>query len=186
MGPDDAPLVWIDLEMTGLDPESCHVLEMATIVTDSALEQRIDGPELVIHQSDAVLAEMNEWCVQHHGASGLTRRVRESDVSLARAQELTLEFLRAHVPAGRAPLCGNSVELDKAFIERHMPELAAFFNPQTIDVTAIKELARRWYPDVPGFAKNDTHRALEDIVESIEELRFYRRHLFRDPAGARP
>jgi oligoribonuclease len=172
-------LVWIDLEMTGLEPEACHILEIATIVTDSTLERRVHGPELVIHQSEEVLAEMNPWCVEHHGQSGLTQRVRDSKIPLAEAEAQTVAFLREHCPVGRSPLCGNSVGLDKAFIDRHMPALSAFLGPQVVDVTAIKELARRWYPNTPLFPKNDTHRALDDIVESIEELRFYREHLFR-------
>jgi oligoribonuclease len=175
------PLVWIDLEMTGLEPDSCHILEIATIVTDGTLEHRIDGPELVIHHDEDVLAGMNPWCVEHHGQSGLTQRVRESRISLAEAEAQTVAFLREHAPIGRSPLCGNSVELDKAFIDRHMPALSAFLGPHTIDVTALKELARRWYPDVPPFPKNDTHRALDDIVESIGELRFYKTHLFQEP-----
>jgi oligoribonuclease len=178
MGHASPPLVWIDLEMTGLEPEHCHILEIATIVTDAALAVLGNGPEIVVHHPETVLEEMNPWCVDHHGKSGLTQRVRESKISLAEAEAQTIEFLRAHTQPGRSPLCGNSVELDKTFIDAYMPALSAFLNQQTIDVTAIKELARRWYPDTPPFPKSDTHRALDDIVESIEELRYYREHLF--------
>jgi oligoribonuclease len=169
--------------MTGLYPESCHILEIATIVTDGDLETLGRGPELVVHQSEEVLAGMNAWCIEHHGASGLTQRVRESEVSLADAERMTIDFLRQHTEPGTSPLCGNSIELDRAFIDRHMPALSAFLLAHTIDVTGLKELARRWYPDTPAFAKSDTHRALEDILESIEELRFYRENLFRTQRG---
>ncbi len=176
-------LVWIDLEMTGLEPDECHILEIATIVTDGELELIARGPELVVHQSRAVMAGMNPWCVDHHGRSGLTQRVLESDISLAEAERLTVDFLSQHAQPGLPPLCGNSVELDKAFIDQHMPILAAFLHSQTIDVTAIKELARRWYPDTPPFPKNDTHRALDDILESIGELRYYKQEIFRSELG---
>jgi oligoribonuclease len=173
-----APLVWIDLEMTGLDPETCTILEIATIVTDPDLVELARGPELVVHHPDDVLEGMNAWCIEHHGQSGLTRRVRESEISLAEAESRTLAFLREHMLPGEGILCGNSVDLDLAFLVRHMPELVAHLRPGTIDVTTLKELARRWYPAVPAFQKGDAHRALEDIVESVAELRFYREHLF--------
>jgi oligoribonuclease len=184
--PSSAPLVWIDLEMTGLSPETCTILEVATIVTDSDLRVIARGPEIVVHHGEDVLAAMNPWCIEHHGKSGLTGRVRESTISLREAERLTLAFLRAHTEPGASPLCGNSVDLDRAFIDRHMLGLSAFLRGQTVDVTSFKELVRRWYPGTPAFEKNDTHRALDDILESIEELRFYRGAVMRTTTEARP
>lgn len=174
-------LVWIDLEMTGLDPRADHVLEIATVVTDAQLEIVATGPELVVHQPEAVLAAMNPWCVEHHQASGLTERVRSSPVGLATAEAMTLDFLRTQCAPGSAPLAGNSIHMDRFFIKFHMPALEAFLHYRNVDVTTIKELARRWCPEVVEAAprKADSHRALEDILESIAELRFYRERLFR-------
>lgn len=173
------PWVWIDLEMTGLDPGTCAVLEIASIVTTADLEIVEEGPDLVIHQPDVVLASMSPWCIEHHGASGLTEASRASDVSLREAEEQTLEVLRRHCPEGKSPLCGNSIALDWRFLRVHMPELWGFLDYRLIDVTTIKELARRWYPDAPQPKKAGGHRALADIRESIEELRLYRDALFR-------
>jgi len=170
------------MEMTGLEPAECTILEMASVVTTSELVVVAQGPHLVIHHDDAVLGAMSDWCKQHHGASGLTKASRESQVSLRDAEEQTLAFLREHTAAGASPLCGNSVDLDHRFIEHHMPELAAFLQDRVIDVTALKELARRWAPGQKPPPKKDTHRALEDILESIEELRFYKNHFFRKVA----
>ncbi|MCA9653252.1 MAG: oligoribonuclease [Myxococcales bacterium] len=180
-----APLVWIDMEMTGLDPRECTVLEIATVVTDAELEVLATGPHYVVHHDDEVLAAMSEWCIEHHGASGLTDAVRASTISLAQAEADTLEFLRQHTEEGLSMVCGNSVDLDRRFIQAHMPRLDAFLHWQIIDVTTIKELARRWYPDAEAPPKANTHRALDDILESIAELRYYRDHLFapRDPQG---
>lgn len=173
------PLVWIDLEMTGLEPESHHILEIATIVTDENLEIVAEGPDLVVHQPEEVLAAMNPWCVEHHGQSGLTQAVRESKISSAEAEEQTLEFLREHTTEGASPLCGNSVWKDRLFLMRRMPRVDTFLHYRIIDVTSIKVLAHRWYPDAAPPAKGDGHRALADIRESIAELRYYRSHVFR-------
>ncbi len=176
-------LVWIDLEMTGLDPRRDHLLEMATLVTDGRLEVVATGPEIVIHQPEEVLAGMNEWSREHHAASGLLDRVRASTVSVADAEEQTLAFLRQHCPPGSAPLAGNSIHMDRFFLKFHMPALEGFLHYRNVDVTTVKELARRWAPDVFAGAprKADSHRALEDIRESIAELAHYRAALFRLP-----
>jgi oligoribonuclease len=181
--PMSASLIWLDMEMTGLDPENDHVLELATIVTTAELEIVAEGPDLVVHQSDALLDSMSAWCIEHHGASGLTAAVRASSVSLAAAEQQTLEFLRKHCEAGKLPLCGNTIGQDRRFLVRHMPELERFFHYRSVDVSTIKELARRWYPSLPSFAKGQTHRALDDIRESIAELRYYRSTVFVPKAG---
>ncbi len=173
------PLVWIDLEMSGLDPDTCEILEIATIVTDGELEIVAEGPDIVIHQADAVLDRMDAWCTRQHGHSGLTAQVQASTIALAEAEARTLEFLRAHCPAGKSPLCGNSIGHDRRFIVRYMPALASFLHYRSVDVSSVKELARRWYPDLPVHPKGETHRALDDIRESIAELRHYRQHIFR-------
>jgi oligoribonuclease len=174
-----APLVWIDLEMTGLDPDTCHILEIATVVTDASLRVVAEGPDLVVHQPESALAGMNAWCVEHHSRSGLTDAVRASSTTLADAEHETLSFLRQHTVEGTSPVCGNSIWKDRLFIARHMPTLHAFLHYRIIDVTSVKELVRRWYADVAAPAKQDTHRALRDIHESIAELRYYRDHVFR-------
>ncbi|MFV8751800.1 oligoribonuclease [Nannocystaceae bacterium ST9] len=173
-----APLIWLDMEMTGLDPEADHVLEIATLITDAELEPIAEGPDLVVHQNDAVLEGMGEWCREHHGASGLTAAVRASTISLAEAEARTLEFLRRHCASGTAPLCGNTIGQDRRFLVRHMPELERFFHYRSVDVSTLKELVRRWYPSLPGFGKGEAHRALDDIRESVAELRYYRSHVF--------
>lgn len=177
--PETNRLVWIDMEMSGLDPESCKILEIATIVTDIDLEIVEVGPVIAVHQSEEVLAAMDEWNTTHHTASGLVERVRSSDVDERAAQEATLEFVREHVEERGSPLCGNSIWQDRRFIAKGMPRLDAYLHYRNIDVSSIKELARRWYPGLEPFAKNKAHTALEDIKESIAELRYYRRHLFR-------
>jgi len=169
----------MDLEMSGLDPDRCAILEIATIVTDADLVVIAEGPDLVIHQDDAVLDAMDEWCTKHHGDSGLTAQVKASTVSLAEAERLTLEFVTAHTTARASPLCGNTIWQDRRFLLKHMPQLEAWLHYRLVDVSTIKELARRWYPDVKAPSKSDSHRALDDIRESIAELRFYREHLFR-------
>jgi len=173
------PLIWIDLEMTGLDPETCRILEIATIVTDGQLNEIAAGPDLVVHQPDELLDAMNSWCVRQHGESGLTKAVRESTLSLEAAEERTIAFLAQHTKPGASPLCGNSVGQDRKFIDRYMPKLANFLHYRTVDVSSVKELVKRWYPPLPPFTKKGNHRALEDIRDSIAELRFYREHVFK-------
>lgn len=173
------PLVWIDLEMSGLDPDACQILEIATLITDGNLELIAEGPDIVIHQQGHVLDAMDAWCTQQHGNSGLTAGVRASTVSLAEAEARTLEFVRRHCPPGKSPLCGNSIGHDRRFLIKHMPQLAGFLHYRSVDVSSVKELARRWYPDLAPPRKGETHRALDDIRESIAELRHYREHIFR-------
>lgn len=171
-------LIWIDLEMTGLSPEDDCIIEMATIVTDGGLEIVAEGPVIAIHQSDERLARMDEWNTRQHGSSGLTQRVRDSQVGEADAERQTLEFLASHAVAGASPMCGNSICQDRRFLARHMPRLERFFHYRNLDVSTVKELARRWSPDIAaGFVKEGAHLALADIRESIRELRHYREHL---------
>lgn len=173
------PLVWMDLEMSGLDPDTCQILEIATLITDGDLNIVAEGPDIVVHQPDAVLDAMDAWCTQQHGNSGLTAQVKASTVSLAEAEARTLEFLRAHCPPGKSPLCGNSIGHDRRFLLRYMPQVSGFLHYRIVDVSSIKELARRWYPSLSAPRKGETHRALDDIRESIAELRFYRERVFR-------
>jgi oligoribonuclease len=173
-------LVWIDLEMTGLDPLSDHVIEIATIVTDSALNVLAEGPVIAIHQPESVLAGLDEWNRNTHGASGLLDRVRASTVTAADAEARTLAFLEQHAETGSSPMCGNSICQDRRFLAREMPALEKFFHYRNLDVSTVKELARRWAPDVlAGVRKSSTHAALDDVRESIEELAHYRRVFFR-------
>ncbi|NVJ68322.1 MAG: oligoribonuclease [Gammaproteobacteria bacterium] len=170
-------LIWVDLEMTGLDPETDKVIEIASIVTDKDLNILAEGPVLAIHQSDEVLANMNQWCIEQHGKSGLTERVRQSDIDEETACELTLDFLREWVPEGKSPMCGNSICQDRRFMVKHMPSLEAFFHYRHLDVSTLKELAVRWKPQIlKKFTKQATHLALDDIRESIAECVFYREH----------
>lgn len=176
----DLNLVWMDLEMTGLNPDRDTIIEIATIVTDAQLEVLAEGPVFAIHQSDSVLASMDAWNSEHHGASGLTARVQASEFDLARAERLTLEFVRQFTRERTSPLCGNSIWQDRRFLARYMPTLESYLHYRIIDVSSIKELARRWYPGPSSMPeKKKTHLALDDVRESIEELRFYRRTLFR-------
>ena len=178
-GPD--VLVWLDMEMTGLDPDRERVIEIATIITDGQLNELGVGPELVIHQPEEVLAAMDDWNKTHHGASGLIERVKSSTVSEAQAEEQTIAFINQHVPAKERPvLAGNSIHQDRRFIRRYMPALEKRLHYRMVDVSTIKELARRWFPSLISKqkAKKETHRALDDIRESIEELRFYKQHVF--------
>jgi len=173
-------LVWLDLEMTGLDIETDLILEIATIVTDADLNILAEGPDLVIHQSDTVLEEMNEWCVKQHGQSGLTAAVKASRVTEAAAETQTLQFLSQYVEEGKSPLCGNSIGQDRRFLEKFMPKLSRFVHYRNIDVSTVKELARRWRPEVlVDKDKSSAHRSLADIRESIAELQHYRDSFFR-------
>lgn len=168
-------LVWIDLEMTGLDPLRDHVIEIATIVTDSQLNVVAEGPVIAIHQPDSVLARMDEWNRTTHGASGLLDRVRASTEDVVSAETRTLEFLREHAVPGASPMCGNSICQDRRFLAREMPSLEKYFHYRNLDVSTVKELARRWAPSVlAGVQKTATHLALDDIRESIAELRHYK------------
>lgn len=177
-----SPLVWMDLEMTGLDPEADSIIEIATIVTDGELETIAEGPVYAIAQPESLLAGMDDWNTTHHGASGLLERVRKNSVDIKEAEALTLRFLEQHVEAGKAPLCGNTIWQDRRFLARHMPELENFFHYRLIDVSSIKELARRWRPEMlTGFSKKNEHLALADIRESIAELKFYRENFFDLP-----
>ncbi|WP_417526825.1 oligoribonuclease [Marinomonas shanghaiensis] len=172
-------LVWIDLEMTGLDPETDTIIEIATVVTDKYLNVLAKGPNLAIHQDKAVMDAMDEWCTKHHGDSGLTARVLSSMISMEQAEEETIKFLANYVPAGKSPICGNSVGQDRRFLYRYMPKLEAFFHYRYLDVSTVKELAKRWKPEaLEGFSKSGSHLALDDILESIGELKHYRKTMF--------
>ena len=172
-------LIWIDLEMTGLEPERDVIIEIATLVTDEQLNILAEGPVLAIHQSESVLAGMDEWNQTHHSASGLLERVRTSSHKMNDAEQLTLDFLKTWSDKRSSPMCGNSICQDRRFLARHMPNLEAFFHYRNLDVSTIKELARRWYPAVPKFEKAGAHRALDDIRASLDELRYYRETILR-------
>lgn len=175
--PDPQALIWIDLEMTGLKPESDRIIEVATIVTDGKLNILAEGPVLAVHQPDAVLDAMDDWNKRTHAGTGLLARVRASTIDEREAERLTLEFLGKYVPKNRSPMCGNSICQDRRFLARLMPELEGWFHYRNLDVSTVKELASRWRPDVAGkLIKKNTHRALDDIRESIDELRYYRDH----------
>lgn len=168
-------LIWIDLEMTGLDPDNDVIIEIATVVTDADLNMLAEGPVFAVHQSDDTLAQMDEWCTTQHGKSGLTDRVRNSSTSEAQAEQTTIEFLEKWVDKSASPMCGNSICQDRRFLYRYMPKLEEFFHYRNLDVSTLKELARRWNPDaLKGFKKSATHLALDDIRESIAELKHYR------------
>ncbi len=168
-------LIWIDLEMTGLDPERERIIEIATVVTDADLNLLEEGPSLVIHQEDALLDAMDDWNTRQHGGSGLTQRVRDSQISEAEAMAETLDFLHRWVPAGQSPMCGNSIGQDRRFLVRYMPQLADFFHYRNLDVSTLKELVRRWKPELEaGFTKKGSHLAMDDIHDSIAELSYYR------------
>lgn len=173
-------LIWIDLEMTGLDTDNDVIIEIATVVTNSDLEILAEGPVYAIHQSNGVLEGMDEWNTRQHGNSGLTRRVQESTITLARAEVDTIEFLQQWVPKGKSPMCGNSICQDRRFLARGMPTLERYFHYRNLDVSTIKELARRWRPEVAeGVKKQGAHLALDDIKDSIAELEHYRKTFFK-------
>ena len=183
MAKDPHALVWLDLETTGIDDRLSAILEIATIVTDGELNVIEEGPNLVIHQPDHVLSSMDPWCVKQHGSSGLTEASRRSKVSLSGAEKATLAFVRRRCLRGRAPLCGNSIAFDRRFLIHQMPHLNAYLNYRNVDVSTLTELIARWYPkDFEAVEKESTHRALGDIRESIEELRRYRRAVFKEPS----
>ena len=180
-------LIWIDLEMTGLKPDSDSIIEIATVVTDKDLAVLADGPVIAIHQPEEVLARMDDWNQRQHGSSGLLARVRASRVTVAEAEQRTLEFLGPLVNGGSSPMCGNSICQDRRFLARCMPDLERFFHYRNLDVSTLKELARRWAPGVAdSFAKQGTHLAHADIHESIRELRHYRAKLFAPAYGGTP
>jgi oligoribonuclease len=180
MAADAENLIWIDLEMTGLEPETDRIIEIATLVTDKELNIVGEGPVIAIHQSDAVLAAMDDWNQQHHGESGLIARVQASHYSEHDAIRETIAFLQQYVPQGVSPMCGNSIGQDRRFLNKYMPELENYFHYRNLDVSTIKELVRRWQPEImKDFKKQNTHQALQDIQESIAELKFYRERVFK-------
>lgn len=180
MALDAENLIWIDLEMTGLDPDNDVIIEIATVITDKHLEILAEGPVMAVHQPNSVLEAMDDWNRQHHGASGLIERVKTSPYSAAEAETITLDFLQQWLPQRTSPICGNSICQDRRFLYRHMPKLEAYFHYRNLDVSTVKELAGRWAPQVrDSFTKKASHRALDDIIESIEELKHYRQHFFK-------
>lgn len=173
-------LIWIDMEMTGLEPDTDRVIEIATLITDAQLNILAEGPVLAVHQSDTVLAGMDEWNQRTHGESGLVARVRASKSDEADAEQQTLDFLRQYANPGSSPMCGNSVHQDRRFLVKYMPTLESFFHYRNLDVSTVKELARRWRPELlEGFSKTSSHQALDDIRDSVSELQYYRKHFFQ-------
>ncbi|KAL6763974.1 ribonuclease H-like domain-containing protein [Haematococcus lacustris] len=182
------PLVWVDLEMTGLDIEKDTIIEIAVIITDGDLKEEAVGPALAIHASEEVLAGMNEWCIEHHGQSGLTQRVRDSAVTMQQAEEQVMAFIQQYVSeAGTAQMAGNSVHVDRMFLNKHMPTLVSFLSYRIVDVSSVKELARRWFPKEYRQAprKKLAHTALSDIKESLAELRYYRKAVFKSGGSSK-
>jgi oligoribonuclease len=171
-------LVWMDLEMSGLDPEENTILEIATLITDFNLEVVAEGPVIAIHQTDRLLESMDEWNTNCHKGTGLTERVRQSTVNMRAAEVMTLDFVREHITAGVSPLCGNTIWQDRRFLIKYMPELESYFHYRNIDVSSFKEIYTRWYPGLPMFKKQKVHSAMKDIRESIEELKYYRARIF--------
>lgn len=175
----DQNLIWIDLEMTGLDPETHKIIEIATVVTDPQLNVLAEGPVLAIYQPEAELAKMDDWCTTTHTNSGLVERIRQSTITEAQAVAQTIAFLELWVPKGVSPICGNSIGQDRRFLYKHMPMLEQYFHYRYLDVSTLKELTRRWKPELlDGFSKQGSHLALDDIHDSIAELRYYREHIF--------
>lgn len=178
--PNEFNLIWVDMEMTGLNPDTDRIIEVAIVVTDSNLNILGEGPVLAIHQSDEILDGMDAWNKGTHGRSGLIDRVKASTVTEVEAEKVLIDFLRKYVPNGKSPMCGNSICQDRRFMARGMPKLEDFFHYRNLDVSTLKELCRRWKPElVNGFKKHQKHTALADIIESIEELRYYREHFIR-------
>jgi oligoribonuclease len=178
--PNEFNLVWIDMEMTGLDPDNDRIIEVAAVVTDANLNVLAEGPVIAVHQSDATLDKMDNWNKGTHGRSGLIDRVKASTIDEAQAEEQLIAFLKQWVPANKSPMCGNSICQDRRFMARGMPKLEAFFHYRNLDVSTLKELCRRWKPELAsGFKKAQKHTALADIIESIEELRYYREHFIK-------
>ena len=176
---DPLNLIWIDLEMTGLDPTEDVIIEIATVVTDKDLNTLAEGPVIAIHQTDQFLDGMDEWNTNQHGKSGLTARVRSSEIDTANAEQQTIQFLSQWLDPGVSPMCGNSICQDRRFLARYMPELEKFFHYRNLDVSSVKEIARRWRPEIPkSFRKNASHLALDDVYDSIAELAHYREHFF--------
>ncbi|MBM4208428.1 MAG: oligoribonuclease [Gammaproteobacteria bacterium] len=181
---DTQHLIWLDLEMTGLNPDTDRIIEIATIVTDKNLNILAEGPVLAVHQPDSVIAAMDDWNQHHHGQSGLINRVRASEISEQNAEMMTIEFLKNWVPERTSPLCGNTIGQDRRFLVKYMPKLEAYFHYRSIDVSTVKELAARWAPDIiNGFKKENKHEALADIRESIAELSYYREHFINYKAN---
>ncbi|HEY6774320.1 MAG TPA: oligoribonuclease [Oxalicibacterium sp.] len=179
--PNEFNLIWVDMEMTGLDPDKDRIIEVAVVVTDSQLNILGEGPVLAIHQSDEILDGMDAWNKGTHGRSGLIDRVKASTVTEAEAETVLIEFLKQYVPAGKSPMCGNTICQDRRFMARGMSKLETFFHYRNLDVSTLKELCRRWKPElVNGFKKHQKHTALADILESIEELRYYREHFIKE------
>lgn len=170
-------LIWVDLEMTGLDPQRDEIIEIATIVTDAQLDILAEGPVIAIHQPDSVIATLDAWNRHHHGRSGLIERVRNTRTTIVAAESDTLAFVKTHVESGKSPMCGNTICQDRRFLARQMPTLEKFFHYRNLDVSTLKELVRRWYPD-ERYEKRSTHQALHDIRDSIAELRHYRERIF--------
>ncbi len=180
MTQDASNLIWIDLEMTGLDPDTDLIIEIATIITDKNLNILAEGPVLAVHQPDSAIVAMDDWNQKHHGQSGLIERIKASKINDAEAEKQTIEFLQKWVPANTSPICGNSICQDRRFLYRYMPELEAYFHYRNLDVSTLKELAARWAPKLQeGFNKKSVHKALDDIIESIDEMKYYREHFIK-------